>query len=136
MYKTFYRAYSGGRIGLKRAIKTFAERVTKTHILRTLPRGVDLFFDCRKYLPAYRTRVVFDVGANIGESAGQFHEHFPGCTLFCFEPASAMFEKLTLNMRMLPDVHCFRLAIGNSSAPARLLIHQKDTMSKLDPASI
>jgi FkbM family methyltransferase len=135
MHKTFYRVYSSGRVGLKRAIKSFAERITNTHILKTLPRGVDLFFDLRKYLPTYRTRIVFDVGANIGESARSFQEHFPGCTIHCFEPASAMFEKLTLNMRLLPEVQCFRLAMGNSNAIGRLRIHPKNTMSRLEPTS-
>jgi len=136
MRNYFVRVYFGGIMGFKRSLKSFAERLTNTRIFRTLPRGVDLFFDCQKCLPAYRARVVVDVGANIGETARQFRKHFPESTIHCIEPVSDVFEKLALNLNSLHNIHCHRLAMGNSDCVGRLLIHSKSTMGRLQRVTI
>lgn len=120
---------------LKRFFKKVAERITNTHILRRLPRGVDLFFDIRHSLPKYRAEVVIDVGANIGEYVREFREHFPQSRIYCIEPVSEIFESLKRNVSRLGNIHCYHIALGKSNAHGVLLIDPRNTMSRLEPTT-
>ncbi len=57
-------------------LRRLFERLTGTHIFRNLPRGVDRFADIRHYLPNVRIATVFDVGANVGQSARSYVANF------------------------------------------------------------
>ena len=43
--------------------------------------------------------VVFDVGANIGESENYFSKHFKHANIYCFEPVNNSFNNLTINLK-------------------------------------
>ncbi len=102
-----------GRVmGAKRGIKRVFERLTGTHVYRTVPRGIDLFHDIRRYLPELQVNVVFDVGANQGQSARKYLSSFPGATIYCFEPVENTFLQLQENLRGRDNVHIFKLALG------------------------
>lgn len=63
----------------------------------------------RAFLP--RAKVVFDVGANVGDWAIEALQIAPEATLHCFEPGSATFAKL--RQRALPgDVRLNPVALG------------------------
>lgn len=42
---------------------------------------------------------IFDVGANIGQTANYFIEHFPASNIYCFEPVESTYEQLTQNIK-------------------------------------
>ncbi|MDI1286243.1 MAG: FkbM family methyltransferase [Reyranella sp.] len=54
--------------------------------------------------------VIFDVGANIGQTAWEFVRYFPGTRTYCFEPSEASFK--ILKQRYGAKVHCIPKALG------------------------
>ena len=93
-----------------------------------IPRGLSQFHDLRKCLNA---RVVFDVGANVGQSAEHYLRALPKATIYCFEPIAETFEKLqsrfSRNRRVLP----FHLALGSSTRDAKMLTDGASDMFRI-----
>src|SRR5262245_13201981 len=48
--------------------------------------------------------IIFDVGANVGQSAQKFREAFPKARICCFEPVRSVFNKLTANTADDPNI--------------------------------
>ncbi len=99
-------------------------RLTDYGLSGRCPRGPNIFQDIQNSLPHYRGEVVFDVGANVGQSAKQFLEWFPTAEIYCFEPVSASLLQLKKNIPSDAPVKCFRLAFG--SAAREGVIHLED----------
>ena len=76
------------------SINRFARNIAKAAVRR--PRGFDLFHDLARIIPA--AKVVFDVGANVGQSTERYLKEFPRATIFSFEPVPSTFEKLVANI--------------------------------------
>ena len=60
--------------------------------LKVIPyrRGMDEFRDIRRLLPHEHIDMIFDVGANVGDTALAFRRHFASATIHCFEPNSEL----------------------------------------------
>lgn len=56
--------------------------------------------------------VIFDVGANIGQSISKFREKFPGSDIYSFEPSVTTFKNLSKNFDHVENVHLFNIALG------------------------
>lgn len=72
--------------------------------------------------------IVFDVGANTGQTVETFRTGFPKCTIHCFEPNSTTFRTLEQNVANLSDVHLWNFALGSSSGPR---IFQENSFSDM-----
>lgn len=55
--------------------------------------------------------IIFDVGANIGQTAIWFRKEFPKAKIFCFEPFSSVFRELEKNVQH-PNTSKYRMALG------------------------
>ena len=55
--------------------------------------------------------LIFDIGANIGDSAIAFRKEFPTALVHSFEPFKAIFETLVRNTRRY-GIRCHQLALG------------------------
>lgn len=122
-------------MNIKTAVRTLAERLTKSHIFRCLPRGVSLFNDIKAALPKYRIDIIFDVGANVGQSAKEYVSQHPSAKIYCFEPITDTFKKLQQNTQSNPQVQCFHLALGSASGTAKMLSHGSATTNHLIDAA-
>ena len=76
-------------------------------------------------------RMMFDVGANVGQTARQFCDAFPGAVVHCFEPVEATFSALEANVVHEPRVQCHQLALGNAVGEAAMFVTANNTMSSL-----
>ncbi|VBB43580.1 Methyltransferase FkbM family [uncultured Desulfatiglans sp.] len=112
----------------KSKVRKLAERLTGTHIYRVLPRGIDFASDIAYALPMYRANVVFDVGANIGQSAKIFLEKFPTSHIFCFEPVTDTYHLLQHAMQNNKRVNCFQLAFASSKQTRQMILQGSPTM--------
>jgi FkbM family methyltransferase len=94
--------------------------------------GRDALEDMARYLQTDRP-LVFDVGANIGQSIERFRARFPRSTIHSFEPSPTTFDTLRRYAGNLDGVHLWNCALG--SAPGRrMLFENSDTsMSSLLP---
>src|SRR3990172_547870 len=118
-------------MGIKGTLWEWIGRATGNHILRSLPRGGDVFHDIEKYLPKHRIKILFDVGANIGQSAQEYTRKFPSTDVFCFEPAPESFATLQQNTKQHPHVRCFQLALAARKGHGRMLLQGSSTMNRL-----
>lgn len=66
-------------------------------------------------------RVVFDVGANKGQTAQRLVQALPGTSrIYSFEPVPAAFEYLQQNTRALPNVEAVPVALGSVDGTAHI----------------
>ena len=79
---------------------------------RNLPAGVDWLLDVRRNLRLPAEPIVFDVGANAGQTVREIRRGLPEARVHAFEPTGASFDRLVESTRRLNRVSCHRLALG------------------------
>jgi FkbM family methyltransferase len=95
-------------------IKLLAERLSGYWIYRKrhLPIGAELRVDLDRL--GMTPRVIFDVGANVGQTYRRFRRDFPEARIHCFEPVSNAFDQLMKEMAGDQLASAQRLALGDS----------------------
>ena len=84
---------------LTRSVKRMLQARLRGRLLPFFQRGVDADYDIRGWLPNLSIDTIFDVGANLGQSATAYAAAYPNARIFCFEPTPAIFDKLRTNVR-------------------------------------
>jgi len=100
------------------------------YVYRTLPYGIDLKQDIERC--GGEIECVFDVGANIGQSAKRFKGYWPDARVFCFEPISTTFQNLVQNTTDLPKVSCYKSALGAHEGKERVWIKEESGRNSLN----
>jgi FkbM family methyltransferase len=80
--------------------------------------GVDLLHDAGILLRDVPAPVLFDVGANIGQTTLSMLEAFTAPRIRAFEPSPATFDTLRRNVSQRPGVTVEHLAIGDTRGKA------------------
>jgi FkbM family methyltransferase len=108
--------------------------------LRRMPRGASAlgrnpFRDMRALTKAGQSPIVFDVGANLGQSIEEFRRYFARPTIHSFEPSPGTFEELRRRSAGVPDLKLNNAALG-SRAESRTFLENKcpDMSSFLEPS--
>lgn len=97
--------------------------------------GLDPFRDMSRFLGGDAKPLVFDVGANVGQSVAKFKKTFPGCSIHAFEPGSSTFHQLRERSADFSDVHLWNLGVGSSEGKLVLQENEHSTMSSfLEPS--
>jgi FkbM family methyltransferase len=96
-----------------------------------MPHGADCFFDIGRRLGRDGIRVVFDVGANVGQSALSYLREFPQAEIFSFEPVAATFQELVAATRQFPRVHPYNLGMGREAGEALIHVNPRSVMSSI-----
>ncbi len=97
--------------------------------------GEDPFRDMRKL--ATPRPVIFDVGANTGETLEKFRAHFKRAVIHAFEPAPSPFGELVKRATEVPNLRLNNFALGPKRERRILNENQRSTMSsflELGPA--
>jgi FkbM family methyltransferase len=68
------------------------------HPTRNPARGIDVCDDIKLHLRRTPISVIFDVGANEGQSTAHYLKKFPNATIYAFEPVKNSFERLATRM--------------------------------------
>jgi FkbM family methyltransferase len=79
--------------------------------------GEDLILDVTRLANAWSEdiRTVFDVGANVGQTALHYRKVFPKASIWSFEPHSETFAELDRTASALADVKAFNVALGDTN---------------------
>jgi FkbM family methyltransferase len=77
--------------------------------------GVSLFADIKARLPHEVFKTVFDVGANVGQSAREIHSELPRASIYCFEPGPKAFQKLSKSLSRIKTAKAFNVAVGSEN---------------------
>ena len=97
-----------------------------------LPRGVSFFQDARQWIGGVRFDVIFDVGANVGQSAHVFAEENPQAQIYCFEPVARAHEELRRNVAHLPRVKTYKLAMGSYNHSQMIHVPQESSLASFE----
>lgn len=103
------------------------------------PRGVSFFQDARQWFGGIRFDAIFDVGANVGQSAHVFAEENPQAQIYCFEPVARAYNELMRNVAHLPNVKPSRLAMGVVGGWADMHVAAETSLSSIhvnEPGSV
>lgn len=88
-----------------------------------LPIGADFLEDLKKLnLPL---KVIFDVGANYGQTAKFYSENFSDAEIYSFEPIKASFKKLVHNIQDLRNVQAFQHAFGQEETDVEIPLFEE-----------
>lgn len=77
------------------------------------------------------TPLVFDVGANRGQSIDRYRGIFPGCQVKCFEPIPELLKGLESKTADLPDVAVYPYALAESIRTQPFYVTRLPEMSSL-----
>lgn len=115
-------------MNLRGLARNLAKRLTGVRVSRVLPRGIDLARDIASVLPMYSADIVFDIGANVGQSAKAYLTTFPNSRIYCFEPVGNTFRQLQDNLKGDMRVVCHRLAFGSSRKRGEMVLQGSSDM--------
>jgi len=115
-------------MGLRKTIKRISKDIFGHELGADAPRGVNVFNDLKKDLPKLRISNIFDVGANIGQSAREFALYCPDAKVHCFEPIGKTFTQLNKNTEKFANVHCYKIALSATNGDR--LMHSVGKSSK------
>lgn len=84
--------------------------------------------------------IVFDVGANIGQTSVEFAKNFPNSNIFAFEPAADTYKILLNSVENIPRIKTYDFALGaeistktlysyGENSPLNSLISESPVMS-------
>lgn len=91
--------------------------------------GWDAFCDMGHLIGAQSEITIFDIGANVGQSAGKFSKLFPNSTIHSFEPSPSTFRDLVANCASMPWVRPWNLGVGSSLGSLELIENSNPDMS-------
>lgn len=102
---------------------------------RFLFSGIDMSRDIEK-VSNEPINVIFDVGANIGQSVHWFKEHYPKASIYSFEPVKSSFLKLKENTKTYNNIYLEHKALGEVEDKVSIRLHNEtevySTLNSLD----
>ncbi len=105
------------------------------HVARSefMPLGGEFSADVKQLARAeeHSIKTIFDIGANVGQTARQFVSTFPESAIHAFEPAPATFEMLRRSVSGDANVSCHQLAFGEKSGLVDFYQYFESKMSGL-----
>lgn len=102
---------------VQRPIKRTLARIGTA--LQLSPTGALLTEDIRRRLPRERMRVIFDVGANVGDVTMTFTINYPEARIFAFEPVEQNYRRLERAAARLEQVTAFNIGLGERCETVR-----------------
>lgn len=89
------------------------------------------FAEIKARLPSLQIGTVFDVGANVGQTAKAVSTAFPSATVYSFEPVSSTFDELQKNTSSMSNVRCFNMALGARDGSATMTAKPLSTSNSI-----
>lgn len=109
---------------MKQWIKHFIESKFGVRLYKGwFPRGMSLEFDRRRLISSERP-VIFDVGANVGDTASEFAKSHSAALIHAFEPVEETFVLLSANTRPFAQIMTHQLAVGATSGTADIWLYE------------
>src|SRR4051812_14085276 len=83
--------------------------------------------------PDWEPAVVFDVGANVGQSVEDFATHYPNTRIFAFEPIAKTYEALCAHVEGNDKVSAHRVALSRRAGTMSMEAKGISTMNRVVP---
>jgi len=119
---------------LKRAVKRLAYSAG-FQIIRTqsAPVGSHKLTDVGKALARETAPVVFDIGANVGQSVQAFKDLLPHSVIHSFEPSPAAFRELSAVAKGFKNVHPQNVGLAAQPGELELMENSSSVMNSFLP---
>lgn len=91
--------------------------------------GEDAYKDISHFLAGTKEPVIFDVGANVGQSVDKFAKKFPASIIHSFEPSPATYQKLNNHCADLPLVNTWNCGVGSRQETLKFQENEYSVMS-------
>lgn len=95
----------------------------------------DAFSLASWHLPNWKPGLIFDVGANSGQTAGKMVQRAPEARIHAFAPFPDTYRELVANMQAHPNVVPHNLALGRAAASLNMEKHRDSRRSRLLPGA-
>jgi FkbM family methyltransferase len=95
----------------------------------------DPFLHQRRLLTDEQVQVIFDVGANRGQTTRRYRQLFPNATIYCFEPFEAGLAVIREAYKDCPLVKPFQLGISDTVGTKPFYCTSESVMNSLLPLS-
>ncbi|MEM8523584.1 MAG: FkbM family methyltransferase [Bacteroidota bacterium] len=79
--------------------------------------------------------IVFDIGANEGQTIKHFRKLLPSSFIYAFEPSKSAFERLQANVTSDQNCYLFPIALGEHDGSSKLYENSSDVTNSLLPVS-
>ena len=122
----------------KRVSKSVIRKLLRRKGLELKPwksRGRDPFEDMSYFCSGIKNPLIFDVGANIGQTAQAFKMIFPSSTIHSFEPSPDTFRKLREACMDLGGVCTWNCGVGSTHGTLPFIENNMPVMSSFLPPS-
>ena len=86
--------------------------------------GNNILDDIKIILQPNSSSIIFDIGANIGQTTIEFSDKFPESTIYSFEPDINSFRKLTININERKKIKTYNIGFGNITEKVRMNINK------------
>ena len=96
-----------------------------------VPKGTDVFLSLRAHWPHWQPRMVFDVGANVGQTIARFRPLFPRAAIHAFEPVPSTYAQLVRATAKDGLVRCHPIALADRVGEASIRLHGSSEQSSL-----
>ncbi len=80
--------------------------------------------------------IIFDVGANDGESIKRFRKIFPNLKIYSFEPDDKIFERLKKKYSNIKNIYLNNFGLSNKDGTQKFYSYSYDKMSSLIPLEV
>lgn len=116
---------------LRSLAQRFGYRLEKQRFQRY---GIDPIVDIARLSERFGVGVhrIFDVGANVGQTAIAFQAAFPRAEIFCFEPVQATLQQLRASIAGFERIRAFNLALSDKIGEAELHLYESSLLSSLE----
>ncbi|MEZ4793191.1 MAG: FkbM family methyltransferase [Gelidibacter sp.] len=118
-------------MSLIQSLKNKFTQYTGLHIYKKRPFGLDSIEDLKYYFEDLSFKTIFDVGANIGQTAIHIRNNFPTADIWSFEPVKNTFNILTKNTSGL-NINCQQMALGSSMGEIMLATNEAERPSTMN----
>jgi FkbM family methyltransferase len=106
-------------------------RVLNRHGYDIHPVASRCWEDQRALLGNHQDTLIFDVGANCGQTAWQYRNFFPNAQIYCFEPQPDLCRGLENRLRDDPKISVYACAVGATEGTADFYLNAKRATSSL-----
>lgn len=91
--------------------------------------GVNAFKDIKRLMPSDKPGVLFDIGANSGQSVRTFKNLFPDSFIHSFEPSPSVYAELAEAVKIYDNVSINNVGVGSASGQMTFLENSQSEMS-------